>query len=66
MCGCSKWSVCCGWGSWGNVGRERREKREKKEKKKGNLCNRTPKGKILHFRNFAFYFSNSMDFGENK
>ena len=66
MCGCSKWSVCCGWGSWGKVGRERREKREKKEKKKGNLCNRTPKGKILPFRNFAFYFSNSMDFGENK
>ena len=32
----------------------------------GNLCNHTPKGKILPFRNFTFYFSNSMDFMENK
>ena len=32
----------------------------------GNLCNHTPKGKILPFRNFAFYFSYSVDFGENK
>ena len=33
---------------------------------KGNLCNHTPRGKILPFRNFAFYFSNSVDFKENK
>ena len=32
----------------------------------GNLCNHTPRGKNLLFRNFAFYFSNSVDFGENK
>ena len=53
-----------GWGSWGKVGIERREK--KKGKKKGNLCNHTQRGKILLFRNLTFYFSNSVDFGENK
>ena len=35
-------------------------------KKKGNLCNHTPRGKILPFGNLTFYFSNSMDFVKNK
>ena len=34
--------------------------------KKGNLCNHTPRGKILPFGNLTFYFSNSMDFVKNK
>ena len=55
-----------GWDSWGKVGRDRREEREMKGKKKENLCNHTQRGKILPFRNLTFYFSNSMDFGENK
>ena len=33
---------------------------------KGNLCNHTPRGKILPFGNFTIYFSNSVDFVENK
>ena len=32
----------------------------------GNLCNHTPRGKILPFGNLTFYFSNSMDFVKNK
>ena len=32
---------------------------------RGNLCNHTPRGKILAFRNFTFYFSNLVDFVEN-
>ena len=55
-----------GWDSWGKVGRDRREEREMKGKKKENLCNHTQRGKIFPFRNFAFYFSNSVDFEENK
>ena len=35
-------------------------------KRKGNLCNHTPMSKILPFENFTFYFSNSVNFVENK
>ena len=33
---------------------------------KGNLCNHTPNGKILPLKNITFYFSNLVDFMENK
>ena len=64
-----------GWGGGGNLEKPAGESggppeeycsEKRKEKKMGNLCNHTPRGKILPFGNLTFYFSNSMDFVKNK